>query len=104
MPYALWIPLVVTVYATIAYLSVAGNHTTDWWKFMVLWGIGLIPLWPLVARYSRSIASDAIIYDCLLLVSQYGAFWALGTMDGFDRRQWVGFGLVMCGLVLLKSR
>lgn len=96
-----WIPLLIVLYAANAYVSTLAK---DGWKWV---GIAMIiqafGLWPIVARYSKNLAIDAMLYDFLLLFSMYGTFWYLGVMDNFNIYQWIGFTLCIIGMIFMKG-
>jgi len=96
-----WIPAVLLMYAVNSWLSI---HAKDGWKFVVaLFVIQCFGFWPIVARYSKNIAVDGLLFDLLTLIAFYGTLWALGSLDHFSVQQWIGFSLAVLGILLMKG-
>ena len=99
--YYWWIPFVMVLYFLAGYLSTLASQSWKWVGILMV--VQFLGLWPIVARYSKNIAADGILYDVILLGSMYGAFWYFGQMDSFSILQWVGLGLAIIGVILMKG-
>ncbi|KKM01711.1 hypothetical protein LCGC14_1791710 [marine sediment metagenome] len=61
-----------------------------------------MPLWALVTRVSSNLLIDGIIYDVIMMISFTVGLVILGASSGFTILQYVGLGLAICGLILMK--
>lgn len=60
-----WIlPLIIVMTAN-AYLS---TKASDFKYFLLLWGMAFIPSWALIAKFSKNIFLDALIYDSVVAI------------------------------------
>jgi len=100
-----WVPLVVVDYAIAGWLWHRINVDGTWRSVWLCCLVGLVglPLWPIVAKYSRSLVADALIFDVLLLVSSYGAMLVAGSWAKLGPAQWIGLALCLTGLVIVKA-
>jgi drug/metabolite transporter (DMT)-like permease len=105
MPYWVWIPLLIVLYVVSANFTVWANdkENPDGWKWVAaLYFLNLCGLWPLVARYSRALVMDSLIYDLILFFTFYFTLVYLGAAERFNGWQWAGCVAVIMGFVLMK--
>lgn len=96
-----WVPLVILFYVISSYLSV---YAKEGWKYVILlYLLQCLGLWPLVAKYSKNLAADGLLFDVLILTSFYCTIWYMGQMQDFSITQWLGFGLALVGIFLMKG-
>jgi len=101
MLYYWWIPAVLLMYSVNSWLSV---YAKDGWKFVfALFALQCFGLWPIVARYSKNLAVDGLLFDFLILIAFYATLWGMGEMNQFSMLQWAGFGLAVIGIFLMKG-
>ena len=99
-----WIPIAVIMYSTYAYLTKQNNlHQTPLW-FWIMWAVGAIPLWNWVSLRSKQLLVDGFMYDLVILLSYVCTLIYLGEADKFASSQWVGLGLGIIGIVLMKVK
>ena len=68
MSHLIWVPLAIISSSMSAWLSTkVGNGGKLF--FFGPWAWGCIPLWTVVAKYSKNIFYDALLYDVIMLVS-----------------------------------
>ena len=100
MFYLKWIPLVVSYYVFYGWLSVLLNKTKSPTGIVLLSLLGAIPIWPIVAAYSKRVAVDALIYDFFMIVCcTLAVIYFSGAR--FSVWQWIGVALSVAGLTLV---
>ena len=60
-----WILPLIILMTVNAYLS---TKASDFKYFLILWGMAFIPTWSLIAKLSKNIFRDALIYDSLVAI------------------------------------
>jgi peptidoglycan/LPS O-acetylase OafA/YrhL len=102
--YIVWIPLLIVVTLLGAYASVKNNVGTSGSKWMViLWLLGLVPIWVFVSRYSSDIVFDSLLYDittCLLF--SLGILYFSEKFELLRPGQWIAIIVTIGGLVAFK--
>jgi len=105
MPYWVWIPAAILLYIASARFTVWANDKEDptSWKWVAaLYVLNLCGLWPLIARYSRNILVDGLLYDLIIFFTFYATMVFLGSAQRFNDWQWGGCALVIVGFALMK--
>jgi uncharacterized membrane protein len=101
-PYFIWVPAVVVFYVWYAWLSNNYNQHPNWHTFSWLYISNLLPIWIFVAKYTKNIIFDALLYDALMFLVFYISLIFLGSADKFSVYQWIGAVLVVVGFVVMK--
>ncbi len=103
MKYYLWWPIAVILwYALYAYIS-KQNNTADSIKWFILTlAMGFCPFWAIISRSSKRLLFDALLYDTLLFIGQYFMFILLGCAIHYKFINWVGFGFILSGFILIR--
>lgn len=96
-----WIPCATIYYTLVAVLSVYAKESWKW--VIILQLMGLVSLWGIVARYSKNLVADGMIFDLLILSTFYGTMLVMGQSKGYTIPQWIGFGLCLVGILLIKE-
>lgn len=97
-----WIPIVLALYVVMGILSIKVNRGGGLGLFIGLYIVSSIAIWPFVVKYSRNLILDGTIYDFMIILGYFGAFYFMGEMDKLVWYQWCGLGMVITGLWLLK--
>jgi len=99
MFYAIWIPAAILFNIIQAWLStkVAGDGKF----FFFVWIWGCLPIWALVARYSKNLFIDAILYDSIIVVT-YSLAILCFTHTQLKMINVVGLFLLFLSLFLIK--
>ena len=88
-----------------SYFSYRQNLTQDKVWFFATWALGLIPMWPVVSRYSKNVVADAVLYDTIITLVYYVALlWFTGQFTVVRWWQVLGFVLALVGTVLVKVK
>lgn len=98
-----WISYLIIHMITSAYLSYKTNLSPDkmWFYLTVL--IGMIPVWAIVAKYSRNLSADGLLYDIIITLIYYPALlYFSGTLGNMQWYQWLGFALAAGGAFLVR--
>jgi len=100
--YAKWIPIVIAFWAFYGWMSASLNQTKSLRTAIILSVIGAVPIWPIVAVYSKRVAIDALVYDFFMLTS---AAFSIILFSGarFTMWQWGGVGLCIAGLTMIMK-
>jgi len=105
MPYIIWVPLVTLITIAVTYTSYKLNKDSDSIKwFICTWALWSTPLWAFIARKSKNITIDGLIYD-LIMVAIFSIFSSILLMRGgvtFSNYQIGGIILMVCSIVLFK--
>ena len=90
----------MVVYVSTAWLSVKSQEFGG----IYFWVLACVPvpLWALVTRVSDNLVVDAIIYDILMLLFFYIGLALLGAASGFTTHQYIGLGIAIFGIILMK--
>lgn len=99
MNYFVWIPLEIVFNVVQAWLS--SKIQTGRFFFYLVWFFGSLPLWAIVAKYSKNIYVDALIYDSILVVS-YSLSLLYFTETQLKPINIVGLLLIFIAMVLIK--
>lgn len=97
-----WVPIVVAYYCIGAYLSKSTNNSTAIWWLYVLFVWNALGIWPIVAKYSKNLLFDAMLYDAICLFAYYVTLLSLGDAKTLSIYQWVGCIMVLVGMILFK--
>jgi len=98
----LWIPFAVVMYSAYAYLTKQNNlHQTPIW-FWLMWAVGAIPLWNVVSLKSKNLLVDGFLYDLIIILAYVGTMIYLKEAKAFVLNQWIGLGLCILGIILMK--
>jgi len=65
----LWIIIVILTSISAGFLSYKTNISNDIRYPIMLWILNIIPLWVIIAKYSKNILLDGIIYDIILIIA-----------------------------------
>lgn len=98
--YLWWIPAVTIVYMLYAWLSKQSQELggTYFWILAFV----PVPLWALVTRVSTNLLVDGLIYAVVMLVAFTSGLILMGASAGFITHQYVGLGMAISGIVLMK--
>lgn len=98
-----WIIPVCLLYGAQGMLSKSVNDQGLGRNAVIMWALGVLSLWPVVAAYSRRLVFDALLFDLLMVLSMYGAMLWSGAGERFGWVQWSGVGLALAGVMLVKA-
>jgi len=96
-----WIPAIILYNIGYAYVSHQNNLHGGKWIFWT-WFYGMFALWFIVSRVSKDIVFDAFIYDSVIALSFAVAIIYMTGVNDFTVYRWIGIGMVIAGLVLMK--
>ena len=96
----IWIPILIILYVLSAYTSYKNNIEGGKY-FFFNYLIALVPIWQIVSAKSNDIFFDAILFDCILILS---FTTALGYFSGIilNIKQIIALLIIFSGLVLFK--
>lgn len=102
MSYWIWVPLVIADYILCAYLTHKNNlHGGAWFYFM--WGMGFLPLWAFVCKYSKNVVFDGMLFDVLMTITYtLSILYFTKSFEKLGATQYIGLGTILCGLYLFK--
>jgi hypothetical protein len=101
--YLWWIPLAIIYYAVLAWSwkKVNDYGTINW--ILMSYAIGaLCPIWIIVAKYSKRLMFDGMLYDVIMFMTFVLVMIFLGTGNKFELHNWIGVGLVALGFILMR--
>lgn len=102
MTIILWIFLFI-FYSFHAYINWRNNNQAGAW-FYYAWLISVIPVFPLVTKYSKNLLFDGMLFDLVMFVSYVLTLLLLGSGKAFTLVQWLGLSLTVIGFILLKVK
>jgi hypothetical protein len=98
-----WAIPIAVLYFLVAYTTSKTNFG-GWSWFFVNWGWGLIPAWPLLARYSKNIVFDSFVFDAAMIVSYtISLLYFTKSFQKFGPYQYAGCLVILVGLALFKK-
>lgn len=97
-----WI-LIFLFYSFQAYCSKQANNDSKLF-FYLTWFIGFIPFWALVAKHSKNLIYDGMLYDFCILISYILTFILLGCGENFNKMNWIGLILIISGFALMRIK
>lgn len=101
--YFWWIPAVIIVYGLMSWLSVKNNVTDEKVWLIPFIIVQILPIWTVVAKVSKRLLFDAMIYDILMFLSINIAIgYFTGMFSKFSILQLIGFLVVVAGFILMR--
>ena len=103
--YWIWIPAAILLYIVCGYWTIWANDKSDPNSIRWVWAlylINILGLWPWIARFSKNLVLDGLLYDLIIFFVFYLTVLCLGAAKGFTTVQWVGTGVVIVGFVMIK--
>lgn len=98
--YFIWIPALIVLTALWAWMARQVNLNPSSLYFYVIFLA--IPVWPFIARLSKNLMFDGMMYDFIMTIAYTLTFVFMGTGQNFNFIQWVGVFLSLVGLILMK--
>jgi len=98
-----WVPVLILTTVFYYYCSVWANDTRAIAPMFYMWLIQAFGLWPVVARYSKSLLFDGLLFDGILMVTCVAVLAAYGKTESFGLWQWSGVAMTIIGLLLVKT-
>jgi dolichyl-phosphate-mannose--protein O-mannosyl transferase len=83
-----------------AFLS--AKASSERYAFILLWVLSVVPIWPLVAKYSRNIVLDAMIYDSAIAVT-YGVAIIYFSQTTLSPKIIIGTIMCISGVILIAT-
>ena len=103
MFYPAWISITMILCVFWGYMTMKANAPDSSWNWVVgLYFVNLLSVWPLIARYSKDVIFDGLLYDVVIFFVFYGTVMAFGATARFTAWQWAGTGVVIIGFLILK--
>jgi len=102
MFYAFWVITAIFLYIFVGVISKYANESDEWKWVIILYGCNFLGLWPIIARYSKNLIFDGLLYDLIIYFTFYGTLLIMGSAAKFTTYQWVGTFFVGIGFILLK--
>ena len=101
--YVWWIPLLILGCVIHSWISKQNNEIggSKWLLFTFLWG-AIWQVWALVSLLSKRLVFDAMLYDNILFLSYAVTLVILGGGHKFTSVNWLGFGLIIMGSILMR--
>ena len=100
-PYLLWIPALIAMHLTGAWLSIS-NNSGDNRSAIYIAMLGMFPLWAIVSRYTKNILFDAMLYDTITAI-----VFAVGIVyfghKSLSTTNMIGVAVVVIGLLMVKQ-
>jgi hypothetical protein len=99
----LWILAVIASSSFAGYLSYKSNISQDLKWTVYLWALNILPIWAIIARYSKSLIFDGLLYDTLLIVSYTVAVVAFSNKTiSLNAIQTSCVGIIVLALIIFK--
>jgi len=70
--------------------------------FWILIVTQLFGIWPLIAKYSKNLVFDAMLFDFVLLMVYWSTLFYLGAGQNMTITQGVAVAIILGGLILFK--
>ena len=66
-----WVPLAICSYILYAWLSKRSNEDSSYIYVIYLYLIQALGLWPLIAKFSKNLLFDGILFDFIIITTFY---------------------------------
>jgi hypothetical protein len=107
--YSLWITILTISCIFAAILTKRVNdqemfmHLSPKVLFWLLYALPFLTnIWPWIAKNSKTILFDGLLYDQIVFVVYYGVMLYLGSGHNFSARQWVACAVIFVAMIVLK--
>lgn len=101
MNYLIWIPCLMFSIFFMSWISCKSDNEWKWFWILFLVG-AVLQFWPWVARYTKNIVFDALVYDSVSVI-----MWTVSLMfwskTPVTYHQILGAFLVLIGLMLFQK-
>ena len=105
MFYLIWVPITILLYILIGWLSVRVNVSDNPYWYIPFVIIQMFPFWVIVARFSKNLTIDSLIYDVIIfLVSALSIGFFSGQIFNFTIFQIIGFAVVIIGFLMMQIK
>lgn len=100
MHYLWWIPMVALAYIGYAWMSKQSHDLGG----IYFWLLAFVPtpFWAIVTRVSNNLIVDSLIFNLVMGVSFTIGLILLGVSSSFSIHQYIGLGLALSGLLVMK--
>lgn len=98
-----WWILIALFYCLHALINKYNNDLGGKW-FYFSWLMAIIPIFPLVCKYSRDLLVDGMIFDAIMFISYIIVLLYLGCGETFTKLNWIGLFITIIGFILLKVK
>jgi hypothetical protein len=102
MLYIIYIPILFIIIVISSWLSVKLNSTNKSTWLIILYGLSLIQVWPFVAKFSKDIIFDALLYDILVVLIYTFSIIYFSKHFSITIGQYIGVGFIFLGLIVFK--
>lgn len=102
MNWIIW-TIIFAFYCFHSWINKQNNDIGGKW-LLFAWLISIIPVFPLVARFSKNLLWDGMLFDLVMFFSYVLTLLALGAGKAFNHVQWLGFALTLIGFIMMKAR
>jgi hypothetical protein len=93
--------LIFLFYIGHTFVNWKNNQLGQWWFWFACF-VTMIPVFPLVMRFSKNLLWDGLIYELMMLLSYVLTLLLLGSGKGFNVVQYLGLLLILIGFILMK--
>ncbi len=98
--YITWIVSEILVVGFSAWLSYKTNLNSKF--FVAIYLFSLVQVWPFVAKFSKNLLFDAVLYDLILIIT-YTSVLIYFTKTDLKIINYIGLGLLFLGMLLFKK-
>jgi len=85
-----------------AWINYLNNIKIGWFWWACL--ISMVPMFPIISRFSKNLLLDGIIYDVVIFFSYLVTLIFLGCAKTVTLVQWIGVVLTIIGCLLMKVK
>jgi hypothetical protein len=96
------IPVLIIACILSSYFSDQISKTNTGYLYYLPTAILNIILWLIVARTSKNLLIDSIIFDVVMTIAFAAGFVFLSYANGFSITNWIGVVLCILGIILIK--
>jgi hypothetical protein len=101
--YWIWVPILAVYCVILAYFT---KRLNDYRTTFLFWLVYFLPivcnLWPVIAKYSKNLVFDGLLYDAIVFLTFYGTMLWMGAGQNFTTRQWVACFVIIVAMIVLK--
>lgn len=99
----IWYPILILVSVLSGYLSYKANQVPDNKWIVGLWAINVIPLWAIIAKISKHLVFEGLVYDITsTVIYTSSVVYFMDKSIHFNNYQIGAIIVMVCALVVFK--
>ncbi len=100
----IWLPVVVLNYILCAWLTHKNSSSKEVMWFWISYATTLLPLWTIIARHSKNVLYDGMVYDVTMTVTYtFAIIYFTNSFSKLSYTNYFGILLILVGMYCFKQ-